>query len=74
MVQLIRGRIRRISAWFAYRGVSQKDTGASLVEYALILALIVIVCIATITVIGETTSSKFARADKCFEGAVQCNP
>ena len=35
----------------------KNETGASLVEYALLLALISIVCIAAITFIGERTQS-----------------
>lgn len=35
------------------------ETGASLVEYALLLAFIAIVCIAAITFLGNRTSEKF---------------
>ena len=35
----------------------KNETGASLVEYALLLALIAIVCIAAVTFIGERTKS-----------------
>ena len=37
----------------------KNETGASLVEYALLLALIAVVCIAAITFIGNRASTKF---------------
>lgn len=37
----------------------KNETGASLVEYALLLALIAVVCIAAITFIGSRASDKF---------------
>ena len=37
----------------------KNETGASLVEYALLLALIAVVCIAAITLIGEKANSSF---------------
>jgi pilus assembly protein Flp/PilA len=38
----------------------KKELGASMVEYALIAALIAIVCIAGVTVLGQNASSKFS--------------
>ncbi|MGH9153047.1 MAG: Flp family type IVb pilin [Acidimicrobiales bacterium] len=35
------------------------EAGASLVEYALLLAFIAVVCIAAITFLGNRTSAKF---------------
>ncbi len=35
------------------------DRGASLVEYALLVALIAVVCIAAVTTLGKNASSKF---------------
>ena len=35
------------------------DRGASLVEYALLVALIAVVCIAAVTLLGNNASSKF---------------
>lgn len=35
------------------------DRGASLVEYALLVALIAVVCIAAVTYFGEQTSSSY---------------
>ena len=38
------------------------ERGASLVEYALLVALIAIVCIAAITFVGTNASTKFSIA------------
>jgi pilus assembly protein Flp/PilA len=38
------------------------ETGASLVEYALLLALIAIVCIGAITLIGTNANDKLSSA------------
>jgi pilus assembly protein Flp/PilA len=46
----------RISARLA-----RNEQGAALVEYALLVALIAVVCIAAITFIGTATSSKFSE-------------
>ncbi|MEZ5166965.1 MAG: Flp family type IVb pilin [Acidimicrobiales bacterium] len=40
----------------------QDDRGASLVEYALLLALIAMVCIAAVSALGATTSDSFSEA------------
>ena len=37
------------------------ERGASLVEYALLVALIAVVCIAAITLLGNNASTKFSR-------------
>ena len=39
----------------------KKEAGASMVEYALIAALIAIVCIGGITVLGQSASQKFSN-------------
>lgn len=36
------------------------ERGASLVEYALLVALIAVVCIAAVTFLGQSASSKFS--------------
>jgi len=38
----------------------QNERGASLVEYALLVALIAVVCIVAITFLGRSASSKFS--------------
>ena len=37
------------------------ERGASLVEYALLVALIAVVCIAAVTLLGKNASSKFSK-------------
>ena len=46
-----------ISAWLTAK--IDSDRGASLVEYALLVALIAVVCIAAVTVLGDNASDKF---------------
>ena len=36
-----------------------RDRGASLVEYALLLALVAVVCIGAVTLLGSATGSNF---------------
>ena len=38
---------------------AKTDRGASLVEYALLVALIAVVCIVAVTTLGKKASSKF---------------
>ena len=40
----------------------RNERGASIVEYALLLALIAIVCVAAVTLVGTTTSDSFSRS------------
>ena len=46
------------SAWLQAR--CKTDRGASLVEYALLVALIAVVCIAAVTFIGQSANTKFS--------------
>lgn len=39
----------------------RSERGAALVEYALLVALIAVVCIAAITILGNKTSDKFSQ-------------
>jgi pilus assembly protein Flp/PilA len=48
-------------------GLFRKDAGASLVEYALLLALIAMVCIAAVTALGDTTSTSFSEATSLLD-------
>jgi len=48
------------SAWIVARLKITSDRGASLVEYALLVALIAVVCIAAVTLLGKNASSKFS--------------
>lgn len=46
-----------VAAWM--RSKTDSERGASLVEYALLLALIAVVCIIAITALGGNASEKF---------------
>jgi pilus assembly protein Flp/PilA len=46
-------------AWLQAR--AKTDRGASLVEYALLVALIAVVCIVAVTLLGQEASSKFSQ-------------
>jgi pilus assembly protein Flp/PilA len=46
-----------VSAWLQSR--CKTDRGASLVEYALLVALIAVVCIGAVTVLGKGAETKF---------------
>jgi len=50
-----------LSAWITSR--IDDERGASLVEYALLVALIAVVCIAAVTALGSTASEKFSEID-----------
>ena len=46
-----------IAAWM--RAQAKTERGASLVEYALLVALIAVVCIVAVTFLGKSAKSKF---------------
>jgi pilus assembly protein Flp/PilA len=46
---------------YLHAKVDRNDDGASLVEYALLVALIAVVCIAAITLLGNSASTKFSE-------------
>lgn len=48
-----------VSAWLQAR-FTNSERGASLVEYALLVALIAVVCILAVTFLGRNASSKFS--------------
>ena len=48
-----------LSAWL--KAHVDSDRGASLVEYALLVALIAVVCIAAVTTLGPSASDKFSE-------------
>jgi pilus assembly protein Flp/PilA len=47
-----------LATWL--RAKFDEERGASLVEYALLVALIAVVCIAAITLLGNNASAKFS--------------
>jgi pilus assembly protein Flp/PilA len=56
-----------LSAWLTAH--IKSDRGASLVEYALLVALIAVVCIAAVTTLGKNASSKFSSVGNSIGGA-----
>jgi pilus assembly protein Flp/PilA len=56
-----------LSAWIVAR--IDDERGASLVEYALLVALIALVCIAAVTSLGSVTSSKYEEMGNSLTAA-----
>ena len=48
-----------LATWLKAR-FSDSERGASLVEYALLVALIAVICIVAVTVLGENASTSFS--------------
>ncbi len=53
------------TTWLRSR-FGDSDRGASVVEYALLLALIAVVCIAAVTVLGRSASTSFSKTGSSF--------
>ncbi len=53
--------MRRLVTWFS-RSVRRLERGASLVEYALLLALIALVCASALQFLGDGTSGSLDRS------------
>ncbi len=60
--------------WQQFRNRNDDERGASLVEYALLLALIAVVCITAITFLGESSSSKYNEFGECWSNAGSGQP
>jgi len=65
---MIIAQIRFIASYIANR-VAKDERGASMVEYALLLALIAVVCIAAVTTLGSSASDKFTDVSNSVGGA-----
>ena len=61
-------RVNTFVAWLRARLVGD-DRGASLVEYALLVALIAVVCIAAISLLGNAAASKFSSIGDTISSA-----
>ena len=59
--------------WRAMRALTAADAGATMVEYALMLALIAIVALGAVATLGAATSSSFAEVTACTQGNGQGN-
>ncbi len=57
-----------IAPWVKARINAQSELGASLVEYALLVALIAVVCIVGITFLGNNANSKFSSVGSSIGG------
>ena len=55
-----------LSTWLQSKVDSER--GASLVEYALLVALIAVVCIVAVTFLGRSASSKFSSVGSAVAG------
>lgn len=53
------------------KGLWKEEEGQDLLEYALLLALIVLTAVAAINPLGETIASVFKGANSCTESAVR---
>ena len=56
-----------LKAWLSAQ--ARTERGASLVEYALLVALIAVVCILAITFLGSSASSKFSSVGTAINDA-----
>lgn len=65
--------IRFVTSWISLR-ITKDERGASMVEYALLLALIAVVCIAAVTTLGGQASQKFTDVGKCIQQAGTTTP
>ena len=57
-----------IAPWIRARVNAKSELGASLVEYALLVALIAVVCIVGITFLGNQANDKFSGVGSQIEG------
>jgi pilus assembly protein Flp/PilA len=53
----------RMRSWLARRS----ERGASLVEYALLVALIAVVCIVAVSLLGSNASTKFSQVGSALQ-------
>ena len=56
-----------LAGWMRAK-LGQDERGASLVEYALLLALIAVVCIIAVTALGESASDNFNDVSNSISG------
>ena len=56
-----------LATWI--RAHTNDERGASLVEYALLVALIAVGCIAAVSLLGSSASSKFSALGSAISGS-----
>ncbi len=59
----------RLIAQYIANRVTKDERGASMVEYALLLALIAVVCIAAVKTLGSSAAAKFSDVSTNVSGA-----
>lgn len=59
--------------WRRVRSRHDDDRGASLVEYALLLALIAVVCVAAVSYLGHAASTSYSKDGSCVAQAGDVN-
>lgn len=55
-----------VQSWFTTTMAKRGDRGASLVEYALLVALIAVVCAVAVTFLGQKASSSYSSTGSAF--------
>ena len=65
----IGGFVHRGLLRFWFRMHQRGESGASLVEYALLLALIAIVCVGALTFLGESTGDRYSNIGSSLDVA-----
>jgi pilus assembly protein Flp/PilA len=53
----------------AFRGFLENEDGPTAVEYAVMLALVLVACITLITTLGGTTSTTFSKVNSSVTGS-----
>ena len=56
-----------VAPYIRARFSGNSERGASLVEYALLVALIAVVCIVAVTLLGKNASSKFSSVGSSIQ-------
>ena len=57
-----------LATWLRAR-FADSERGASLVEYALLVALIAVICIIAVQILGEEASKSFSKTGSAIGGA-----
>jgi len=61
--------VRRLAAFWSSWSVRRIERGASLVEYALLLALIALVCVTAVQFLGNATGASLDRSGSSIFGS-----
>ena len=54
----------------AIRNFLKKEDGPTAVEYAVMLALIIVICLTAVQLLGKNTSASFEITAQCVEGTM----